>query len=54
MKLSTNFSLAEMIKSSTAIRKGIDNTPDEVVTANLQAWLTMSCKLLEINSVVLK
>lgn len=37
MKLSTNFSLAEMIKSSTAIRKGIDNTPDEVVTANLQA-----------------
>jgi zinc D-Ala-D-Ala carboxypeptidase len=37
MKLSANFSLAEMIKSSTAIRKGIDNTPDEVVTANLQA-----------------
>ena len=37
MKLSANFSLAEMIKSSTAIRKGIDNTPDEVVTTNLQA-----------------
>lgn len=27
MKLSNNFSLAEMIKSQTAIRRGIDNSP---------------------------
>lgn len=37
MKLSANFSLDELIKSDTAIRKGIDNKPDEKVTANLQA-----------------
>lgn len=37
MKLSENFSLAELIKSDTAVRKGIDNNPDEIVTANLQA-----------------
>ena len=36
MKLSANFSLDELTKSDTAIRKGIDNTPDEVVLANLQ------------------
>lgn len=28
MKLSTNFSLAEAVKSQTALRCGIDNTPD--------------------------
>ena len=28
MKLSRNFSLAELIKSDTAIRKGIDNNPN--------------------------
>lgn len=29
MKLSTNFSLEEMTKSQTALRKGIDNIPDQ-------------------------
>jgi zinc D-Ala-D-Ala carboxypeptidase len=28
MKLSSNFSLAELTKSSTALRRGIDNTPN--------------------------
>ena len=28
MKLSRNFSLSELIKSDTAIRKGIDNNPN--------------------------
>ena len=37
MKLSNNFSLQEMTKSQTALRKGIDNTPTEEHTANLQA-----------------
>lgn len=40
MKLSENFSLLELTKSDTAIRKDIDNTPDDVVTANLQALVT--------------
>ena len=34
MKLSRNFSLAELIKSDTAIRKGINNNPnDDQITA---------------------
>ena len=37
MKLSANFSLGELTKSETAIRKGIDNSADEIVTAHLQA-----------------
>jgi hypothetical protein len=37
MKLSHNFSLEEFTFSNTAIRKGIDNTPDEKHIANLQA-----------------
>ncbi len=36
MKLSKNLSLAEVTKSTTANRLGIDNTPDDWVTANLQ------------------
>lgn len=36
MKLSKNFSLAEMTKSQTALRKGIDNTPTEEETAKLK------------------
>ena len=36
MKLSKNLSLAEVIKSTTAKRLGIDNTPDEWVTENLK------------------
>ena len=35
MKLSKNLSLAEVTKSVTAKRLGIDNTPDEWVTENL-------------------
>jgi len=37
MKLSKNLSLAEVTKSTTAKRLGIDNTPDEWATENLRA-----------------
>jgi len=35
MKLSKNFSLKELTRSQTAIRKGIDNTPDTEQLVNL-------------------
>lgn len=35
MKLSPNFTLAELTHSETAERLGLDNTPDEKVKANL-------------------
>jgi zinc D-Ala-D-Ala carboxypeptidase len=37
MKLSNNFSLLELTKSDTAIRKDIDNSADEIIISNLQA-----------------
>ena len=37
MKLSQHFSLEEMTKSQTAIRKGIDNVPNEEQIQNLKA-----------------
>jgi len=37
MKLTQNFSLAEMTKSDTALRLDMDNTPGEEEIANLQA-----------------
>ena len=36
MKLSKNFSLKEMTKSQTALRRGIDNEPGDEEEANLQ------------------
>ena len=36
MKLSNNLSLAEVIKSNTAIRRGIDNTPTDAHIENLK------------------
>lgn len=36
MKLTENFSLHEMIKSETAVRRGLDNTPTDAVIANLK------------------
>ena len=36
MKLSKNLSLREATKSTTALRHGIDNTPDEYVISNLE------------------
>ena len=36
MKLTNNFSLVEMIKSETALRHGLDNTPGETEIANLK------------------
>jgi hypothetical protein len=36
MQLTENFSLAEMIKSETALRRGLDNTPDDEVINNLR------------------
>jgi hypothetical protein len=37
MNLSANFTLSELIKSSTAKSKGIDNTPTDEHIANLRA-----------------
>ena len=37
MKLSKNFSLHEMTKSETALRKGLDNTPGETEENNLKS-----------------
>lgn len=36
MNLTKNFTLAEMTKSETALRHGLDNTPGEVELANLR------------------
>ena len=35
MKLTPNFTLEELTNSETAVRLGLDNTPDEKVKANL-------------------
>ena len=35
MNLSSNFSLEELCRSETALRKGLDNTPDAETIANL-------------------
>ena len=35
MMLSSNFSLEELTRSDTALRKGLDNTPDAETIANL-------------------
>lgn len=40
MKLSHNFTLAELTKSETAIRRGINNTPPPSVIENLQQLVT--------------
>ena len=40
MKFSSNFSLAELIKSQTATRKGIDNTPSPGHQDNLKSLCT--------------
>jgi zinc D-Ala-D-Ala carboxypeptidase len=37
MELSATFDLAEMVKSQTAARLGIDNTPDDAIVAALPA-----------------
>jgi len=36
MQLTNNFSLKELTVSETATRKGLDNTPNEAITANLK------------------
>ena len=45
-QLSTNFSLKEFIKSDTATRKGLDNTPSPEVVANLQKLVDNVVQLL--------
>lgn len=40
MKLSQNFTLNELTKSQTAVRRGIDNTPNEEHLENLQNLVT--------------
>lgn len=37
MNLTSNFTLEELVKSETALRKGMDNTPDEGSVRNLKA-----------------
>jgi hypothetical protein len=37
MKLSNNFNLIEFTKSSTAIRRGISNTPSDLIIDNIKA-----------------
>lgn len=44
MKLTENFTLAEMVKSETALRHDMDNTPDSAQTANLK---TLAEKVLQ-------
>jgi hypothetical protein len=44
MQLTNNFSLKELTTSETATRKGLDNTPNEAVTANLK---TLAEKILQ-------
>lgn len=44
MRLSRNFTLAEMIKSQTAERKGIDNTPGE---QDIQNMLVLAQEVLQ-------
>ena len=41
MKLSRNFSLSELTKSETSIRRGIDNTPSDEVLSNLTSLCNM-------------
>ena len=36
VQLTPNFSLAEMVKSETALRHGLDNTPGDTEIANLK------------------
>ena len=36
MNLSVNFTLSELTKSETALRKGLNNTPSDAVVASLQ------------------
>jgi hypothetical protein len=36
MKLTQNFSLAEMVKSETALRRGLDNTPGDEEIENMR------------------
>lgn len=44
MQLTNNFSLKELTVSDTATRLGLDNTPNETVTANLK---TLAEKILQ-------
>ncbi len=44
MKLSTHFTLGELTRSSTALRLGIDNTPDDETISRLK---TLCAKILE-------
>ena len=41
MQLSKNFSLAELVASQVATRKGIDNTPAPAIVANLTRLATL-------------
>jgi len=44
MKLTENFTLSEMVKSETASRRGLDNTPGDAEIANLK---TLAEKVLQ-------
>jgi hypothetical protein len=51
MKLSRNFTLQELIKSDTAVRKGIDNNPNSDQIEKLKL-LCDNIKLLSFSRVV--
>lgn len=36
MNLTANFTLEELVKSETALRKGLDNTPSDTIVSNLK------------------
>tara|TARA_B110000902_G_scaffold258632_1_gene328686 strand:- start:227 stop:694 length:468 start_codon:yes stop_codon:yes gene_type:complete len=40
MRLSKNFTMSEIVRSGTALRKGIDNSPTHVHMQNLQMLIT--------------
>ena len=54
MNLSQNFTLQELIKSDTAIRKGIDNNPNGDQVEKLKALCENVLQPLEIISEELK
>ena len=54
MNLSQNFTLQELIKSDTAIRKGIDNNPNGDQVEKLKHYVKMFYSPCEIISEELK
>ena len=41
MRISKNFSLSEMVKSATAVRLNVDNSPNSVHLVNVQQQINV-------------